>query len=188
MLDESRCTVPARAHLRSVNVLMPHPLPPGSQASESLLTRARCYALLGQRKTAMFDFNSVLRAEPGNVQALCARALLHLALDQQKVPGPPSPGPEQGEWAALGEALPSSSLPEKRGSRVRPSCESPIRTPPPGAQERCHSPSLGSSSLPSAEPRASQPRPARARANAQGYGGPQLQITRPRLPAVSGAP
>ncbi|KAM7099031.1 tetratricopeptide repeat protein 34 [Molossus nigricans] len=56
----------------------------GSQASESLLTRARCYALLGQRKTAMFDFNSVLRAEPGNVQALCARAFLHLALGQQK--------------------------------------------------------------------------------------------------------
>lgn len=36
----------------------------------------------------MFDFNSVLRAEPGNVQALCGRALLHLALDQQKVPAP----------------------------------------------------------------------------------------------------
>ncbi|XP_066230948.1 tetratricopeptide repeat protein 34 isoform X1 [Saccopteryx leptura] len=56
----------------------------GNQASESLLTRARCYGLLGQRKTAMFDFNSVLRSEPGNVQALCGRALLHLALEQQK--------------------------------------------------------------------------------------------------------
>ncbi|XP_016074708.1 PREDICTED: tetratricopeptide repeat protein 34 [Miniopterus natalensis] len=56
----------------------------GRQASESLLTRARCYAVLGQRKTALFDFNSALRAEPGNVQALCGRALLHLALDQQK--------------------------------------------------------------------------------------------------------
>ncbi|XP_036206943.1 tetratricopeptide repeat protein 34 [Myotis myotis] len=56
----------------------------GSQASESLLTRARCYALLGQRKTALFDFNSVLRAEPGHMQALCGRALLHLALDQQQ--------------------------------------------------------------------------------------------------------
>ncbi|XP_008561639.1 PREDICTED: tetratricopeptide repeat protein 34-like, partial [Galeopterus variegatus] len=54
----------------------------GSQASESLLTRARCYAFLGQKKTAMFDFNSVLRGEPGNVQALCGRALVHLALDQ----------------------------------------------------------------------------------------------------------
>ncbi|EGW13168.1 Tetratricopeptide repeat protein 34 [Cricetulus griseus] len=54
----------------------------GSQASESLLTRARCYGLLGQKKTAMFDFNSVLRQEPRNVQALCGRALVHLALDQ----------------------------------------------------------------------------------------------------------
>ncbi|XP_036918025.1 tetratricopeptide repeat protein 34 [Sturnira hondurensis] len=56
----------------------------GGQASESLLTRARCYGFLGQRKTAMFDFNSVLRAEPGNVRALCGRALLHLALDQRQ--------------------------------------------------------------------------------------------------------
>ncbi|XP_034527317.1 tetratricopeptide repeat protein 34 [Ailuropoda melanoleuca] len=56
----------------------------GSHAVESLLTRARCYGLLGQKKTAMFDFNSVLRAEPRNVQALCGRALLHLALGQQK--------------------------------------------------------------------------------------------------------
>ncbi|XP_019514071.1 PREDICTED: tetratricopeptide repeat protein 34 isoform X2 [Hipposideros armiger] len=56
----------------------------GSQASESLLARARCYGLLGQKKTAIFDFNSVLRAEPGNVQALCGRALLRLALDQQE--------------------------------------------------------------------------------------------------------
>ncbi|KAL1777091.1 tetratricopeptide repeat protein 34 [Sigmodon hispidus] len=54
----------------------------GSQASESLLTRARCYGLLGQKKTAMFDFNSMLREEPRNVQALCGRALVHLALDQ----------------------------------------------------------------------------------------------------------
>ncbi|XP_036033999.1 tetratricopeptide repeat protein 34 [Onychomys torridus] len=54
----------------------------GSQASESLLTRARCYGLLGQKKTAMFDFNSLLREEPRNVQALCGRALVHLALDQ----------------------------------------------------------------------------------------------------------
>ncbi|EAW61136.1 hCG2042423, partial [Homo sapiens] len=33
----------------------------GSQASESLLARARCYGFLGQKKTAMFDFNTVLR-------------------------------------------------------------------------------------------------------------------------------
>ncbi|CAK7317627.1 Tetratricopeptide repeat protein 34 [Vulpes lagopus] len=56
----------------------------GSQAVESLLTRARCYGLLGQKKTAMFDFNSVLRAEPENVRALCGRALLHLTLGQQQ--------------------------------------------------------------------------------------------------------
>ncbi|XP_006871844.1 PREDICTED: tetratricopeptide repeat protein 34 [Chrysochloris asiatica] len=56
----------------------------GGQASESLLARACCYGFLGQKKTAMFDFNIVLRVEPGNVQALCGRALVHLALGQQK--------------------------------------------------------------------------------------------------------
>ncbi|XP_006885990.1 PREDICTED: tetratricopeptide repeat protein 34 [Elephantulus edwardii] len=56
----------------------------GGQASESLLARARCYGFLGQKKTAMFDFNAVLRGEPGNVPALCGRALVHLALGQQK--------------------------------------------------------------------------------------------------------
>ncbi|XP_006914524.1 tetratricopeptide repeat protein 34 [Pteropus alecto] len=56
----------------------------GGQAGESLLTRARCYGLLGRSRTAMFDLDSVLRAEPGNVRALCGRALLHLALDRQK--------------------------------------------------------------------------------------------------------
>ncbi|KAM6219544.1 tetratricopeptide repeat protein 34 [Rhynchocyon petersi] len=56
----------------------------GGKASESLLARARCYGFLGQKKTAMFDVNAVLRDEPGNVQALCGRALLHLALCQQK--------------------------------------------------------------------------------------------------------
>lgn len=67
---------------------MPCPLPSGNQATESLLARARCYGFLGQKKTAMFDFTSVLRTEPGNAQALCGRALLHLALDKQKVPAP----------------------------------------------------------------------------------------------------
>ncbi|KAM9689018.1 tetratricopeptide repeat protein 34 [Trichechus inunguis] len=56
----------------------------GGQASDSLLARARCYGFLGQKKTAMFDFNAALRAEPGNVQALCGRALVYLALGQQK--------------------------------------------------------------------------------------------------------
>lgn len=51
----------------------------------------------------MFDFNSVLRAEPGNVQALCGRALLRLALDQQEVPAPPSqPGTGQVGWGYFG--------------------------------------------------------------------------------------
>lgn len=74
---------------------MPPPLSSGSQAVESLLTRARCYGLLGQKKTAMFDFNSVLRAEPENVRALCGRALLHLTLGQQQVPRPSLPGAGQ---------------------------------------------------------------------------------------------
>lgn len=77
--------------------LIPTPchLPAGSQASESLLARARCYGFLGQKKTAMFDFNAVLRAEPENVQALCGRALVHLALDQLQVPPHSPPGPGQ---------------------------------------------------------------------------------------------
>lgn len=43
----------------------------------------------------MFDFNSVLRAEPKNVRALCGRALLHLTLGQQQVPRPSLPGAGQ---------------------------------------------------------------------------------------------
>lgn len=68
----------------------------------------------------MFDFNSVLRAEPGNVQALCGRALLRLALDQQEVPAPPL-ALGQGRWAvgALGQVLPSLSPPEDKGGRGR---------------------------------------------------------------------
>lgn len=54
----------------------------------------------------MFDFTSVLRAEPGNAQALCGRALLHLALDEQKVPAPRSPlGTEQVVVLRRGTAL-----------------------------------------------------------------------------------
>lgn len=37
----------------------------------------------------MFDFNSMLRGDPKNVQALCGRALVHLALDQLQVPAHP---------------------------------------------------------------------------------------------------
>lgn len=57
----------------------------GTRAGESLLARARCYALLGRRRTALLDFNAALRTEPGNVATLCGRGLLHLALGQQQV-------------------------------------------------------------------------------------------------------
>lgn len=108
MPDGGRCTVPP-PRPKSSPVLTPHPLPPGSQEVESLLTRARCYGFLGQKKTAMFDFNSVLRAEPKNVQALCGRALLQLALGRQKVPGPPCP-PGTGQ-AGLGEQCSGKEAP-----------------------------------------------------------------------------
>lgn len=113
MKREALC--PTVAHLWPVSGPDATPLPPGSQASESLLTRARCYALLGQRKTALFDFNSVLRAEPGHVQALCGRALLHLALDQQQVQPHPHLGLGKcsGGQDALGELLPSPSAPRE---------------------------------------------------------------------------
>lgn len=70
----------------------------------------------------MFDLNSVLRAEPGNVPALCGRALLHLALDQQKVPPPPwdcASGKGAGEGARFGGA--AFSTPKAGGSGVGPS-------------------------------------------------------------------
>uniref|UniRef100_G3WQN4 Tetratricopeptide repeat domain 34 n=1 Tax=Sarcophilus harrisii TaxID=9305 RepID=G3WQN4_SARHA len=56
----------------------------GSQARESLLARARCYGHLGQKKTAIYDFNTILKTDPTNVQALCGRAFMHLVLNQQK--------------------------------------------------------------------------------------------------------
>nr|XP_025041252.1 tetratricopeptide repeat protein 34 [Pelodiscus sinensis] len=56
----------------------------GGDAEESLLTRARCYGYLGQKKTAIFDFNAVLKEEPRNVQALSGRGFIYLALNQQK--------------------------------------------------------------------------------------------------------
>ncbi|XP_005528471.1 PREDICTED: tetratricopeptide repeat protein 34 [Pseudopodoces humilis] len=56
----------------------------GGYAEDCLLTRARCYECLGQMKTAIFDFNAVLKKEPRNVQALSGRGFIHLALRQQK--------------------------------------------------------------------------------------------------------
>ncbi|KAK7896696.1 hypothetical protein WMY93_022021 [Mugilogobius chulae] len=53
-------------------------------ASESLLERARCYAFLGQRKTAIYDFSAILKDKPKHVQALCGRGFTYLMLNQQK--------------------------------------------------------------------------------------------------------
>lgn len=57
----------------------------GGEATEALLERAKCYALLGQRNTAIFDFSAILKDHPGHVPALCGRAFTHLTLNQQKV-------------------------------------------------------------------------------------------------------
>lgn len=57
----------------------------GGEGADSLLERARCYALLGQRKTAIFDFNAILKDHPKHVQALCGRGFTHLMLNQQQV-------------------------------------------------------------------------------------------------------
>ncbi|XP_039903772.1 tetratricopeptide repeat protein 34 [Simochromis diagramma] len=56
----------------------------GGEAAESLLERARCYALLGQRKTAIFDFSAILKEHPKHVHALCGRGFTYLMLNQQK--------------------------------------------------------------------------------------------------------
>lgn len=57
----------------------------GGEATESLLERARCYVLLGQRKTAIFDFTAILKEDRNHVQALCGRGFTYLTLNQQKV-------------------------------------------------------------------------------------------------------
>nr|XP_033777253.1 tetratricopeptide repeat protein 34 isoform X2 [Geotrypetes seraphini] len=56
----------------------------GGHAEDSLLARAQCYGHLGQKKTALFDFNAILKENPGNVKALCGRSFLYLLLNQQK--------------------------------------------------------------------------------------------------------
>ncbi|XP_039246799.1 tetratricopeptide repeat protein 34 [Pipra filicauda] len=56
----------------------------GGGAGDCLLSRARCYGRLGQMKTAIFDFNAVLKEDPRNVQALSGRGFVFLALRQQK--------------------------------------------------------------------------------------------------------
>ncbi|XP_047226646.1 tetratricopeptide repeat protein 34 [Girardinichthys multiradiatus] len=56
----------------------------GAKVADSLLERARCYVLLGQRKTAIFDFSAILKEHPKHVQALCGRGFTYLTLNQQK--------------------------------------------------------------------------------------------------------
>ncbi|XP_063293206.1 tetratricopeptide repeat protein 34 [Pelobates fuscus] len=56
----------------------------GGHAKESLLARARCYGQLGQKKTAIFDFNAVLKDDPSNVEALSGKGFMHITLKQQK--------------------------------------------------------------------------------------------------------
>ncbi|NXE23594.1 TTC34 protein, partial [Ardeotis kori] len=56
----------------------------GGYDEDCLLIRARCYGRLGQKKTAIFDFNAVLKENPRNVQALSGRGFIYLALKQQK--------------------------------------------------------------------------------------------------------
>lgn len=57
----------------------------GGEAEDSLLERARCYVLLGQRKTAIFDFSAILKEHQKHVPALCGRGFTYLMLNQQKV-------------------------------------------------------------------------------------------------------
>ncbi|XP_025906842.1 tetratricopeptide repeat protein 34 [Nothoprocta perdicaria] len=56
----------------------------GGNAEDSLLVRAQCYNHLGQKKTAIFDFNAILKQDPMNVQALSGRGFVYLALKLQK--------------------------------------------------------------------------------------------------------
>ncbi|NXX92229.1 TTC34 protein, partial [Centropus bengalensis] len=56
----------------------------GGYATDCLLIRARCYGRLGQKKTAIFDFNAVLKEDSRNVQALSGRGFIYLSLKQQK--------------------------------------------------------------------------------------------------------
>uniref|UniRef100_A0A8D0BRY6 Tetratricopeptide repeat domain 34 n=1 Tax=Salvator merianae TaxID=96440 RepID=A0A8D0BRY6_SALMN len=52
--------------------------------AESLLARACCYGQLGQKKTAMFDLNAILKEDPTNAHALSGKGFIHLALNQKK--------------------------------------------------------------------------------------------------------
>ncbi|CAI9579723.1 unnamed protein product [Staurois parvus] len=56
----------------------------GGEAKDSLLARGRCYGQLGQKKTAIYDFSAVLRVEPTNVEALCAKGFMQMSMNQKK--------------------------------------------------------------------------------------------------------
>ncbi|XP_041062932.1 tetratricopeptide repeat protein 34 [Carcharodon carcharias] len=56
----------------------------GGTDEASLLTRARCYAHLNQKKTAIFDFGTILKANPSHVQARCGRSFMYVILNKQK--------------------------------------------------------------------------------------------------------
>ncbi|XP_068094949.1 tetratricopeptide repeat protein 34 [Hyperolius riggenbachi] len=56
----------------------------GGRAKASLLARGRCYGQLGQKKTAIFDFNAVLKDEPDNAEALCGKSFMQMTMNQRK--------------------------------------------------------------------------------------------------------
>ncbi|XP_072442339.1 tetratricopeptide repeat protein 34 isoform X1 [Chiloscyllium punctatum] len=56
----------------------------GGTDEASLLTRARCYAHLNQKKTAIFDFGTILKANPNHVQAQCGRAFMYMILNKKE--------------------------------------------------------------------------------------------------------
>ncbi|KTG31730.1 hypothetical protein cypCar_00019705 [Cyprinus carpio] len=70
-----------------------------ASAIDSLLERARCYVLLGQWKTVIFDFTAVLKEHPDHVQALCGRGFTYLMLNQQKAASQQASSVcESGQW------------------------------------------------------------------------------------------
>ncbi|KAJ3586386.1 hypothetical protein NHX12_012784 [Muraenolepis orangiensis] len=53
----------------------------GGEAADSLLERARCYALLGQRKTAIYDFSAILKEQPDHECTEDILSALQLSVD-----------------------------------------------------------------------------------------------------------
>ncbi|XP_077442135.1 uncharacterized protein ttc34 [Vanacampus margaritifer] len=78
------CTTEEKAIREAVAYLSIAIIIAGGEAADSLLERGRCYALLGQRKTAIFDFSAILKENPKHVQAFCGRGFTYLLLNQQK--------------------------------------------------------------------------------------------------------